>query len=462
MQGCPSSRKDIESLLHTDWYGVYLKEKKVGYFCLARDRVGSTIRESGTFSMKLAASKMKTEFFSKQTMTFEDSPPYRLLHAEHEQRFEPTPPETASLVRTAKGLDFTYRTGQEVSKKILASVDYNLADALALDLWFRHDPQVGDAMDSKEFEVKEIKNRLRKSKIVGVKSSLAGGVNVRYFEVENEDRELMVNYLTRHDDQGRTLSSVIAAFEIRLETEEQAKNTEYSQDLFVLGMARSDRALGLTKKVTELVLQVDGLAGEIFEDGPRQQVAAGPAGSRLLKLGKKYGKAAPATERERASGLEETLTYPISHPRVQALAAKAVGEAQLPEEKVRRIVQFVNGFVNPTPRVSIPTIHDLLDKKTGDCKSYALLVTTLARAAGVPAREVSGLLYAGDDQKAFAGHAWNEVVLGGNWVPVDASLRKTEIDATHICFGTEQKAAKNLLTTLGKLNFKVVEVKSMP
>src|SRR5205807_5470271 len=123
---------------------------------------------------------------------------------------------------------------------------------------------------------------------------------------------------------------------------------------------------------------------------------------------------------------------------------------------------FVNGFVRPSLSVTLPSIHDLLDKKKGDCKSYALLVTNLARAAGVPAREVSGLLYIGDDQKAFGGHAWNEVVLNGIWVPVDASLRQTEVDATHVCFGTEHKAAKNLFNSLGKLSFKVLEVKSVP
>ncbi len=149
-----------------------------------------------------------------------------------------------------------------------------------------------------------------------------------------------------------------------------------------------------------------------------------------------------------------------ANPKIKALAAQAVGDAKTPEEKVKRILDFVNNFVKPSLRASMPTIHDLMDKKQGDCKSYALLVVNLARANGIPAREVSGLLYVGDDQKAFGGHAWNEVVLGGVWVPVDATLRETEVDATHICFGTESKAAKNLLNTLGKLKFKVVEVKT--
>jgi transglutaminase-like putative cysteine protease len=179
-----------------------------------------------------------------------------------------------------------------------------------------------------------------------------------------------------------------------------------------------------------------------------------------LRLGKKYGKVSAATKKEVEECLEETNSYCISHPRVKALAEQAVGDAKSPVDKVRRIVDFVNGFVRPSLAATMPTIHDLMDKKQGDCKSYALLVTNLARAAGVPAREVSGLLYIGDDQKAFGGHAWNEVVLDRLWVPVDASLRETEIDATHISFGTEFKAAKNLLNTLGKLSFKVVEVKS--
>ena len=122
----------------------------------------------------------------------------------------------------------------------------------------------------------------------------------------------------------------------------------------------------------------------------------------------------------------------------------------------------MNDFVQPNLSATLPNIHDLLQRKKGDCKSYALMFTTLARAAGVPSREVSGLLYIGDDNKAFGGHAWNEVVLDGVWVPVDASMRETEVNATHISFGTHDRAAKGLLETLGKLTFKLVEVKTAP
>jgi hypothetical protein len=74
----------------------------------------------------------------------------------------------------------------------------------------------------------------------------------------------------------------------------------------------------------------------------------------------------------------------------------------------------------------------------------------------VPSREVAGLLYIGDDAKAFGGHAWNEVVLDGVWVPVDASLNQTELDAGHISFGEDRAASGAMLQSLGKLSFKVI------
>lgn len=461
----PTLRQDsIEPFLRTDWYGVYLSGKKIGYFRTARERNAGTrsegtIREVEDMHLKLASFGQKSDVTITQTSIFEGQAPYRLMRAEMVQR---TPREKYTLVRNPGGFEYTLENDAEKSTKMIGDIDYDLADALAADLWIQRGPAAGTKATFKQFDVKDAKTYTIASKVLGAKSSLAGGVKVRYFEVENVSAKDMLTYLTRHDDQGRMLSNVIAIFELRLEPEDQAKSIEYSQDLFVLGMVKCDRKLGSTKRVTELVLDVSGKEGAFFENGPRQSVAPSPDGGRLLKLGKSHGKEVRATAKEIAECLEETNAYRINHPRVKALADKAVAGASTPEEKVRRIVDFVNGFVSPSMSAAMPSIHDLLDKQRGDCKSYALLVTNLARAAGIPAREVSGLLYIGDDQKAFGGHAWNEVVLGGVWVPVDASLRQTEVDATHVSFGTDTKAAKNLLTSLGKLSFKVIEVKSAP
>jgi len=56
----------------------------------------------------------------------------------------------------------------------------------------------------------------------------------------------------------------------------------------------------------------------------------------------------------------------------------------------------------------------------------------VARAVGVPVREVAGLAYMGDDVMAFGGHVWNEVVLDGVWVPVDAQWLDVPMREVHL------------------------------
>jgi hypothetical protein len=55
-------------------------------------------------------------------------------------------------------------------------------------------------------------------------------------------------------------------------------------------------------------------------------------------------------------------------------------------------------------------------------------LTALCRAAGIPARGATGLVYT---DRAFGFHMWNEVYLGG-WVPVDAGLGGPPPRPTHL------------------------------
>ncbi|HEY8504227.1 MAG TPA: transglutaminase-like domain-containing protein, partial [Gemmataceae bacterium] len=158
--------------------------------------------------------------------------------------------------------------------------------------------------------------------------------------------------------------------------------------------------------------------------------------------------------------LAETTTYPLSHPRVRELAREAVGDAKTDREKVERLVKFVNGYITPSYTAEPLNLLKLIREKQGDCSEYALLFAALARAAGVPCREVGGLVYMGDAEKAFGPHAWNEVVLDGKWVPVDASVPQAEIDPTHVRYGSAAgDGMLNLAASFAGMSFRVVEVK---
>jgi transglutaminase-like putative cysteine protease len=92
--------------------------------------------------------------------------------------------------------------------------------------------------------------------------------------------------------------------------------------------------------------------------------------------------------------------------------------------------------------------------RAGDCNEHAVLFAALARAAGLPARVVAGVVYL---DGAFLYHAWNEVWLGDGWVSVDAALDQMPADATHIKLltgGPETHAT--LAAVVGRLSIEVL------
>ena len=448
---------DIDAGLRTDWYGVYFQGKKIGTFKTSRDRVKDGIRESFQSSMKFFSFGQKAESKITQDLVYDEQAPHALLRGSFEEINGPVPTRFTFTRTAPKTYAFLQTVGAEQRKVTVNDLDYTLGDALASEIWLRKNPALGAEIAARELEVKEQKLDTQSSKVLSVKNTLVNGVDVRYYEVRSKSALYRIESVSRVDSGGTMISGWIAGlFELRLETEAEAKNTEFSRDLFVFGMAKVDRPLGPMRQVKELVLDVTG-ADAAFEDGPRQTAEKNGDKTRL-RTGKRFGKEVKATKEEIDEALSESGTHHINHPKVKELAARAVGDAKTDADKVKNIARFVHDYITPTFTNAMPTIYDLMERRRGDCKSFALLFTNLARASGVPAREVSGLLYVGDDQKAFGGHAWNEVVLDGVWVPIDATFNETEVNATHLCFGTDKQAAKGLLETLGKLSLKVVEV----
>jgi hypothetical protein len=458
--------KDIDKSLGTYWYGVYFKDRKIGYFSSGLARVGkgekARLVETSRTSMKMTSLGQKAELKSWQRVEFEGHPPYRLLRAESTQSDGKTKQVIHLSARKGGGFDVTVTTGDQKQTRRLAALDYTLADSLSTDVWLRQPRKPGDTITVRELDVEELKTNLVTNKLLATKTSLVAGVKVVYHELESLMHKLNLKGLMRCDVDGRLLSGTIGElFELRRESEQAAKDTQYSADVFVLGMVKINAGLGELTGVTGLVVEVPGKDGDFLKSGPGQTVVAGPGGT-VCKVGKAFAKPVKATAQEIEEGLEETTAYPINQPRVKELAQKAIGNAKTPRAKVKRLVRFVHNYIRPSLGTNLPKLEDLLDRKAGDCKSYALLFNTLARACGIPSREIGGLMYMGDSVKAFGGHAWNEVVLDGHWVAVDASLAEAEANATHIRFGTERDSAGNLLRSLGKLSFRLVEVQRTP
>lgn len=132
--------------------------------------------------------------------------------------------------------------------------------------------------------------------------------------------------------------------------------------------------------------------------------------------------------------LKSTLFIPLEKGVIAENAALASGGHDDSLKAARAIMIWVYENLEKEPTFSIPNALQILEMKKGDCNEHALLFTALARAVGIPARTVVGVVYL---EQKFYYHAWAEVYVGkggDGWVSVDPTFGQMPADATHIRF----------------------------
>lgn len=71
-------------------------------------------------------------------------------------------------------------------------------------------------------------------------------------------------------------------------------------------------------------------------------------------------------------------------------------------------------------------------QRRGTCVAYATMLATLTRAVGIPSRIAMGYVYVNG---ILGGHAWTEVRVGDEWIPIDAAIvGDGPADAARIAF----------------------------
>ncbi|GHT83774.1 hypothetical protein FACS1894137_05820 [Spirochaetia bacterium] len=112
---------------------------------------------------------------------------------------------------------------------------------------------------------------------------------------------------------------------------------------------------------------------------------------------------------------------PSDDPRIKERAAAVVGREQNPYAKARRIYDYLlgEGGIQWEPLSGGPL--EALEGKKADPYMAALLFCAMARASGIPAIPVSGVLL--DRNRIFSRHYWAEFWIEGfGWTPVDPAL----------------------------------------
>jgi len=178
-------------------------------------------------------------------------------------------------------------------------------------------------------------------------------------------------------------------------------------------------------------LKLGGINLEHFAlDGGRQKLTGDRLRITREDLTKLAATAIPVKEARLQTFLQPTVFMQSDHPSITTLAARIVGAESDAMKAAVKLKDWVHRELAKEPTVSIPNALEVLQAKKGDCNEHTVLFNALARAAGIPAKTVVGVVYL---RGAFYYHAWSEVWLG-RWVALDSVLNQFPADVTHVKF----------------------------
>lgn len=425
-----------ERLAGERWYAVVYRHIPIGHYKTLHGRTPRGDFEFRTELQFTLASETPTRI--DQQLIFNRRPPHRFLRGEHATARG----HASTRVSIADGTARIRRRGNASTRAV--SADFTLAEYLAVEHWLAFDaPQPGAAtlaraIDFDRMEVVADRWRLHAQ-------GPQGAVVVK----DGQD-EVRIHLDHRHAPLGMTMGSL---FSIRKVADANtARAWEDSPRLFASGVHRVpvDKAIANPQRLRRIVLAIEPAVAE---------VSAWLGGTTDAQL---VGSVAPrplANSGELADASAATLNHPADDERLQALARSTVADLETAGDKADALTRFVHGFLRYSDATGPRSVFDTLRDRRGDCTEFADFYTTLARAAGLPARTVVGLAYRpsneANDAGAFALHAWNDVAIDGAWHSVDPTWGQAPADATHLPLPTA--TALDAIAQLHALRLRVVD-----
>jgi transglutaminase-like putative cysteine protease len=220
---------------------------------------------------------------------------------------------------------------------------------------------------------------------------------------------------------------------------------------------RTAVASGVAPAAGRLAMTVR-LAGQPLEglalDGDRQRLSGDTVTiTREDPAALAGGYRLPSGRRELAAWVRPEPLIQSDDARLQAQARQIVGNARRSGDAAARLVEWVYRNVVKAAPASVPSALDVLETRSGDCNEHTVLLVALARAVGLPARSVAGVVYL---DGAFYYHAWPEVYLDG-WVAVDPTFGQFPADAAHLRLSSGGLARQlELARVIGGLTIEVL------
>ncbi|MBE1161684.1 transglutaminase-like domain-containing protein [Dyella acidiphila] len=140
-------------------------------------------------------------------------------------------------------------------------------------------------------------------------------------------------------------------------------------------------------------------------------------------------------------------------PAIRELATTAAGNANSPQHVMGNLNSFVNRYLSQQGvDIGYASALEVARDRKGDCVESAVLLAAMARAKGIPARVVIGMIYTnryGSKSRVFVPHAWVIAWLKDRWHSFDPAA--TRFDTGHIALDSSDGNPWHLFNATNEL-----------
>jgi len=445
------------------WYSVNMGDERVGFSHLKITETADGYEIFSEGSVKMLVMGFSREAVARETYLVNKD--LSLKSFSVEQTIDGSPMKLKGEV-TGKGVKVVIESAGNKKEKTLKAKG-KLLPPPAVNLYpFMQGAMPGKPCRVQMLDVEGVKVKEVKIQVIG-EEILPGGVKAIHFQ---NDLYTFVDNDVWLDAAGNTIKESVRDGLVVTQAEDAQSAGRFiaeavlaKKDLILdFSLIKVDTPIKNPGELKKLEISFSGIPTAI----PLLQ-GAGQKGDRLadgsvrftLEIAPYKAKASPAAYDKTAFApyLESSARILADNPEIISKATEIVGA----EKDQLKIVEKLTNWVATTVKGAVTDSQsplETLKKGSGNCQSHARLYTSLARAAGIPTRFVSGLVYA--PGQGFLYHSWAESYLG-EWVAVDPTFGQLPVDAGHIKLveGDSPEDMSLLAGVVGKLKARVIEQK---
>lgn len=450
--------------LRTDWYGVFCDEQQVGWMrrSLVRTEYGTVPAVERVVELHIDVVGDGNDLTTTTTATYRADPPQELLRLS--QLRSDAGRVVHREVRRVAGNHEVATTRRGATVHGVVAVEKEREVRLADDLAFERLARVAAAREGGPVGATILARALD----IATVSSGERELTVSSADGEGAARELTVvtgRESTRIDRAGAVLSGTLGGrFTYRRQSEAIATDRASRSSLEALSRVALDAKLDPGGTIRTLEIAWDAAFDRVIPATDRQRLRA--EGKTLFVKVVRDADLTEAPPEELRDALAADEGLDLESPEVLQTATQVLsgtgGTDPVAERgpQVKRIATFVSRLLEKEPNLANPSALEILrmPRRAGDCTEHVRLFVALCRAAGIPAREVHGLAWGGDEVGAFRWHLWAEAAPAGRWISVEPTTGEIPAPATNVAVNP----APDARTLLWGAKFRLVSVERDP